>query len=121
MILKGNDITIVTWGAMVQKSFEAANNLRISADIIDIITLNPLDINTIINSIKKTNRVIIIHEDNITNGFGGEIAALIVDKGFEFLDAPIKRVASKDVPVAYSAILENEILAFSLDTNSPLM
>ena len=62
------------------------------------------------NSIKKTNRAIVAHEDNITNGFGAEIASIISDKGFEYLDAPIKRVASKDLPVAYSAILENEIL-----------
>ena len=73
-------------------------------------TLNPLDFDTVFNSVKKTNRVIVVHEDNITNGFGGEIAALISDKCFEFLDAPIKRVASKDSPVAYSSILEDEIL-----------
>ena len=65
---------------------------------------------TILLSIKKTNRVIVAHEDNLTSGFGSEIAAQIADSGFEFLDAPVKRIASKDVHVAYSPILENETL-----------
>ena len=106
----GNDVTIVTWGAIVQKSIEAVRKLNIQADIIDIRTLNPLDMDTILNSIQKTNRVIIAHEDNLTGGFGGEIAAKIADQGFEFLDAPVKRVASKDIPIAYAPDLEDEIL-----------
>ena len=65
---------------------------------------------TVINSLKKTNRRIVAHEDNITNGFGAEISAQIADEGFEYLDAPIKRVGSLDSPVAYSSILENELL-----------
>ena len=64
----------------------------------------------IISSIKKTSRVIVAHEDNITNGFGAEIVSRITEKAFEYLDAPIKRVASKDSPVAYSSILENELI-----------
>jgi len=106
----GEDLTIVTWGALVQKSIEAQRDLDYSIEIIDLRTLNPLDMNTILKSIEKTNRLIIAHEDNITSGFGSEIASQVVEKGFEFLDAPIKRVASKDSPVAYSSILENEIL-----------
>jgi 2-oxoisovalerate dehydrogenase E1 component len=66
--------------------------------------------NTIMESSKKTNRVIVAHEDNMTNGFGAEIAAQIADAGFKYLDAPVKRVASKDVPIAYSPVLEDEIL-----------
>ena len=77
---------------------------------IDIRTLNPLDTDTILSSIKKTNRVIVIYEDHLTAGFGAEIAAQIADVGFEYLDAPVKRIASKDVHIAYSPILENEIL-----------
>ena len=65
---------------------------------------------TILTSLQKNNRVMVVHEDSMNNGFGAEIAARIGDAGFEFLDAPIKRVASKDVPVAYSSILENELL-----------
>jgi 2-oxoisovalerate dehydrogenase E1 component len=110
IVQSGDDITIVTWGAIVQKSIEASKNTNYSADIIDIRTLNPLDLETIISSIKKTNRVIVAHEDNITGGFGAEIVSKISDSAFEFLDAPIKRVASKDFPVAYSSVLEDEIL-----------
>tara|TARA_Y100000590_G_C15720189_1_gene1013275 strand:- start:960 stop:2951 length:1992 start_codon:yes stop_codon:yes gene_type:complete len=110
IIQEGNDLTIVTWGALVQKSIEASRNLDYSIEIIDLRTLNPLDENCILNSIKKTNRVIVAHEDNITNGFGAEIVSIISDKAFELLDAPIKRVASKDSPVAYSSVLEDQIL-----------
>ena len=106
----GNEITIVTWGSQVNKSVEASRNLDLSIEIIDIRTINPLDIETILESIKKTNRLLIVHEDSLTNGFGAEIAAKISDIGFEFLDAPIKRVASLDCHVAYSPILEDKIL-----------
>ena len=64
----------------------------------------------ILKSLKKTNRILIVHEDNLTGGFGAEIAARISNEGFEYLDAPIKRIASLDAPVAYSSILENELL-----------
>ena len=110
IIQQGNDVTIITWGALVQKSIEAAQNSGISVEIIDIRTLNPLDMETILTSLQKTNRGIVVHEDNLTNGFGAEIAAKIGDEGFELLDAPIKRVASKDAPIAYSSVLEYELL-----------
>ena len=110
IVQEGTDLTIVTWGAIVQKSVEASRNTNKSIEIIDIRTLNPLDIDTILDSIKKTNRVIVAHEDHLTSGFGAEISAQIADIGFEFLDAPVKRVASKDVHIAYSPNLENEIL-----------
>ena len=110
IVEEGKDVTIITWGAIVQKAIEASRNSEFSIEIIDIRTLNPLDMDTIINSIKKTNRVIVAHEDNLTNGFGAEIVARIGDEGFEYLDAPIKRVASKDSPIAYAETLENELL-----------
>ena len=110
IVQEGTDLTIVTWGAIVQKSVEASRNTNKSIEIIDIRTLNPLDIDTILDSIKKTNRVIVAHEDHLTSGFGAEISAQIADIGFEFLDAPVKRVASKDVHIPYSPNLENEIL-----------
>ena len=73
-------------------------------------TLNPLDFESIIKSIKKTSRLIVAHEDNLTGGFGAEIVSRISDFAFEYLDAPVKRVASKDSPVAYAQNLEDEIL-----------
>ena len=110
LVKEGNDLSIVTWGALVQKSIEAIRNVGASADIIDLRTLFPLDMETILKSIEKTNRVIIIHEDNMVNGFGAEISAKIVSEGFEHLDAPIKRIASVDAPIAYSSVLEDELL-----------
>ena len=110
IVKKGNQLTIVTWGAIVEKVIQATNKLNVDAEIIDIRTINPLDLESILSSVKKTNRVIIAHEDNLTNGFGGEIASKIVENAFEFLDAPVKRVASKDYPVPYADELEKEIL-----------
>ena len=110
IVQEGNDVTIITWGALVQKSIEAARNTGLSVEIIDLRTLNPLDMKTILTSLQNTSRVIVAHEDNLNNGFGAEIAARISDKGFKYLDAPIKRVASKDAPVAYAEVLENELL-----------
>ena len=110
LVNKGNDLSIVTWGALVQKSIEAVRNVGVSADIIDLRTLFPLDMEAIMKSIEKTNRVIIIHEDNMVNGFGAEISAKIASEGSEFLDAPIKRIASVDAPIAYSSVLEDELL-----------
>ena len=110
IVQSGTDITIITWGALVQKSIEAAKKTNISVEIIDLRTLNPLDFDTILQSIKKTNRLIVVHEDNLTNGFGAEIVSKISDVGFEFLDAPIKRVATKDSPIPYSQVLEDQIL-----------
>lgn len=109
----GNDLTIITWGALVQKSLETARVLEqegVSIEVIDIRTINPLDVETIGASVKKTGKVLIAHEDNITNGFGAEIAARIASEAFEYLDAPIKRVAAKDCHVPYSWSLEPEIL-----------
>ena len=110
IVQEGNDVTIITWGALVQKSIEAARNTGLSVEIIDLRTLNPLDMETILTSLQNTSRVIVAHEDNLNNGFGAEIAARISDEGFTYLDAPIKRVASKDAPIAYAAVLENELL-----------
>ena len=110
IVQNGSEVTIVTWGALVQKSVEAAKASNLSVEIIDIRTLNPLDMELILKSVSKTNRVIVAHEDNLTGGFGGEIASRIAEEGFEYLDAPVKRIASKDSPIAYASVLENEIL-----------
>ena len=110
IVKEGNDLTVITWGAMVQKTKNACSAIDASVDIIDIRTLFPVDISTISLSINKTNRVLVVHEDNITNGFGAEIVSLINEHCFEMLDAPVRRVASKDSPIPYSSKLEDEVL-----------
>ncbi|MCX8056783.1 MAG: alpha-ketoacid dehydrogenase subunit beta [Ignavibacteria bacterium] len=108
---EGNDLTIVTWGMMVHESIKAANELKdYSIEIIDIRTIIPLDKETIFNSVKKTGKVLIVHEDTLTAGFGAEIAALISDNCFQYLDGPVKRLAAHDTHIPYHPNLENFIL-----------
>lgn len=111
LITEGNDVTIVTYGMGVHWAKEyLANNQEVSADLIDLRTLLPLDTEAIFNSVRKTGRVIILHEDCLTGGIGGEISALISEKCFEYLDAPVVRAASLDTPVPFAIPLENNFL-----------
>tara|TARA_S200000501_G_scaffold57865_1_gene48115 strand:- start:5714 stop:7717 length:2004 start_codon:yes stop_codon:yes gene_type:complete len=117
-VLEGDELTVITWGAMVQKSLEAVQSLEISTDsveVIDLRTLNPLDMDLIETSIMKTSKALVVHEDNITNGPGAEIAAIIADKFFELLDGPVRRVGAKDSPVPFNWIIEEEILPQTVD------
>jgi len=110
---EGSDISVITWGAMVQKSIEAARKMEekgISVEVIDLRTLNPLDEEAIYRSVRKTSKALVVHEDTLTGGFGGEISALIADHCFESLDGPVLRVAALDLPVPYSPPLENAML-----------
>ncbi len=112
-VMEGSDVTIVTWGMMVQRSLEAARALSekgVSAEVIDLRTLNPLDMESIFSSVKKTGKLLIVHEDTLTGGFGAEIAARVSSEVFAALDAPIRRVAAKDAPVPYGPTLENAML-----------
>ncbi len=112
ILKEGNDITIVTYGMGVHWALDVLrDNSEISADLIDLRTLVPLDQRTIYNSVKKTGKVIILHEDCLTGGFGADIASMIADECFEYLDAPIKRSASLDTPVPFALELENIFLA----------
>lgn len=110
----GTDCTIVTYGRMVHEVLKAADALReegISVEVIDLRTLLPMDKETVIESVKKTKRCVIVHEAVKTGGLGGEIAASICESdAFFYLDAPVRRLASEDVPVPFSAILEKGIL-----------
>jgi 2-oxoisovalerate dehydrogenase E1 component len=113
VVREGTDVTVVTCGAVVQRSLNAAKVAEergISTEVIDLRTLQPFDMETIAASVRKTNKVIIAHEDSLSWGIGSEIAARIADELFPWLDAPVKRVASLDVWVAYSPDLEDEIL-----------
>jgi 2-oxoisovalerate dehydrogenase E1 component len=113
IIKEGSDVSVISYGLCVWDSLLAAKKLEdegYSVEIIDIRTIMPLDDETIYNSVKKTNKAIVIHEDTLTAGFGAEIAARISDTCFRFLDGPVKRIAAKDSHIPYSPILENEIL-----------
>jgi pyruvate/2-oxoglutarate/acetoin dehydrogenase E1 component len=110
---EGKDLTIITWGAMVYTALEAAEQLALegaSAEVIDLRSLLPYDEEAILTSVAKTNRAIVLHEATRTGGVGGEFAAVIADKAFDYLDAPVRRVASIDSPVPYSPPLESFFL-----------
>ena len=115
----GTDVTILTWGALVQRSLlaaeQAATQDGIDVMVVDLRTISPYDWNGITRAVSTTNRVVIAHEDQLTCGFGAELAARIADELFEHLDAPIKRVAALDCPVAYSPVLEEVILPQTSD------
>jgi 2-oxoisovalerate dehydrogenase E1 component len=113
-VREGTDLTIVTYGALVQRSLVAAKNAEqqqgINAEVIDLRTLAPYDWDAIATSVKKTNKLVVAHEDTRTHGFGAEIAARVSEELFEWLDAPVRRVAALDTFVAYAPQLEDEIL-----------
>ncbi len=109
----GSDVLVITWGALVQRSLLAAQQAEkegISAAVLDLRTIVPFDWEGIARHVRDINRVIVVHEDQLTCGFGAEIAARIADGLFEYLDAPVRRVAALDTPVAYSPGLEETIL-----------
>jgi 2-oxoisovalerate dehydrogenase E1 component len=113
-VREGTDVTIVTYGATVQRAFAAANQMQeehgISTEVIDLRTLSPWDQEAVYASVKKTSRVIVGYEDSMSWGYGAEIAARIADECFAWLDAPVKRVASADTFVGYAPQLEDAIL-----------
>ena len=114
VVRAGSDLTVVTYGAVVQRTLMAAKALEdqqgLSVEVIDLRSLSPVDWDTIYESIRKTNRVIVAYEDSLSWGYGAEIAARIADETFAFLDAPVKRVAATDTFVAYAPELEDVIL-----------
>jgi 2-oxoisovalerate dehydrogenase E1 component len=115
---EGSDVAVLTWGALVQRSLLAAQQAEkdgISVMVVDLRSIMPFDWDTIVTAVRRTNRVIIAHEDQLTCGFGAELAARIADELFEHLDAPIRRVAALDAPVAYFPDLEEVILPQSAD------
>jgi len=113
-VTRGSDLTIVTWGATVERSRRAAEQLAetdgASVEVIDLRTLVPWDQEMVAESVAKTSRLLVVHEDVVRAGFGGEIAAWVADQSFWQLDAPIGRVGAQECHVAYAPELENVIL-----------
>jgi 2-oxoisovalerate dehydrogenase E1 component beta subunit len=108
---EGEDITVVTWGAMVYTAEEAAKQLDdVSVEIVDLRTVMPWDKAAVLDSARKTSKVLVLHEDTRTGGFGAEIAATIAEDAFEDLDAPVKRIAAPDTPVPFSPPLEKAFI-----------
>ena len=111
---EGTDATIITYGNTVHHSLDAAELVASEdgarVEVLDLRSLKPLDEQAIMDSTKKTNRVLVVHEDKVFGGFGGELVALINEKAFEYLDAPVRRVGSTDTPVGFNRILEKAVL-----------
>jgi 2-oxoisovalerate dehydrogenase E1 component len=106
----GSDATIVTWGAMVHRVLPAADRFAGRVDVIDLRTIAPWDRERVLASVRKTGRCLIVHEDNLTAGFGAEIAATIAKDAFWHLDAPVDRLAVEDVPMPYHPVLLEAVL-----------
>ena len=110
---QGEDLSIVTYGWMVHVAIEAAEQLAregISVEVVDLRTLMPLDRRTILDSCKKTSKAILLHEDTLTGGLGGELAAIVAEHAFDYLDGPLVRIAASDTPVPFSGPLEQAFL-----------
>lgn len=110
---EGTDLSIITYGAMVHSCLEVAERLAdegAESEVIDLRSLAPLDKECFLASVRKTSRALVVHEAHLTSGFGGEVAAIIAEEAWESLDAPLKRVASLDVPVPFSPTLEDAVL-----------
>jgi 2-oxoisovalerate dehydrogenase E1 component len=111
---KGSDISIITYGNTTYMCVEVADKIEkemnVSIEVVDLRSLQPLDKETILNSVKKTGKVLVVHEDKVFAGFGGEVVATIVSEAFEYLDAPVKRIGSTFTPVGFNHILEQAIL-----------
>jgi 2-oxoisovalerate dehydrogenase E1 component len=114
VVREGNDVTVITYGAVVQRTLQAAKRVEeeqgVSTEVIDLRSLSPVDWEAIADSVRKTSRVIVAYEDSLSWGYGAELAARIADEHFAWLDAPVRRVAATDTFVAYSPELEDLIL-----------
>jgi len=114
----GSDVTVVTYSGMVERAMGAAQKLEregISVEVVDVATLKPLDMDTIVASVRKTNRCVVVHEACRTGGIGGEIAAQIMEQAFDWLDAPVQRLGGRDVPMPYNDELERIMIPTQAD------
>jgi len=120
---EGNQVTVIATSYMVHLSLNVANKLEkegISVEVIDPRSLVPLDEEKILSSVKKTGKVVIVHEAHKRGGWGGEMAAIIADQAFNYLDAPIKRVGAKDAPIPFPKVLEEHILPSEADIEAAI-
>ena len=119
MARPGKHLTIITYAATVWKALEAAEELAksdgIEVEVIDLRSLLPMDDEAIVASVRKTNRALVVHEDTVTGGIAGEITAKINELCFEWLDAPVRRVAAHDIPLPYAPPLEDFVLPQTSD------
>ena len=113
VVRPGYDLSIITYASTMRLSLSVADTLAAegtSAEVVDLRTLIPLDVDTILQSVRKTGKALIVHEDNLTGGFGAEVAAVVSQQAFEHLDAPVTRVAAIDTPIPFTPVLEREYL-----------
>jgi 2-oxoisovalerate dehydrogenase E1 component len=119
----GTDATVISWGTPVHWSIRAANKLAkegFEVEVVDLRSIQPWDFDTVADSIRRTGKVLVVHEDHVTQGFGAEIAARIASDLFEWLDAPVKRLGALDVPIGFSRILERATLPYEDDVLNAL-
>jgi 2-oxoisovalerate dehydrogenase E1 component len=107
---EGKGLTVVTWGAMVHRCIAAAEQFDNEVELIDLRTIAPWDRAAVLASVEKTGRCVIVHEDNLTAGFGAEIAAGVAKDAFWYLDAPVDRIAVEDIPMPYHPVLLDAVL-----------
>ncbi|HST19028.1 MAG TPA: alpha-ketoacid dehydrogenase subunit beta [Gaiellaceae bacterium] len=110
MHAEGTDVSVITWGAMVYTAEEAAAQVDASVEIVDLRSVMPWDKQAVLESVRKTSKVLVLHEDTRSGGFGGEIAATIAEEAFEDLDAPVRRITAPDSPVPFSPVLEKAFI-----------
>jgi len=115
---EGSDLSIITYASTVQLAIAVADRMGeegVSVEVVDLRTLIPFDRDSVLDSVRKTGKALIVHEDNLTGGFGGEVAAVIAQDAFEYLDAPVRRVAGLDTPIPFAPPLEREYLPLEDD------
>ena len=115
VVREGSDVTVVTWGAMVHRCVDALSQVDASVELIDLRSIAPWDKALVLESVRKTGRCLIVHEDTKTSGFGAEIGAVLAQEAFWYLDAPVDRLCVDDVPMPYHPVLLNAILPSSRD------
>ncbi|MBI2794112.1 MAG: pyruvate dehydrogenase [Ignavibacteria bacterium] len=121
VVKAGTEATIITWGEMVHRAKLAVEKLDRSIEIIDLRTIVPWDTDLVLQSVKKTNKCLVLHEDGITCGFGAEISATIADRAFDYLDAPVRRLAVADVPIPYNRTLMEAVIPSIEDIATELL